>query len=99
MQGPGSDRDTILTGNVMLDVLAPTADRPRRTTPFVVLGGGLFRNSQSFGSERYSSTEGAFTAGVGLRTWISERTFVAADARVGWEMHLRLAALIGVALK
>ena len=99
MQGPGSDRDLILTGNIMLDVLAPTAHRPRPTTPFVVVGGGLFRNSQRFGNESYSSTEGAFTAGVGLRTWISERTSVAADARVGWELHLRLAALVGVALK
>lgn len=99
MVGPGSDRDLILTGNVMVDILAPTPDRPRRTTPFVVLGGGLFRNSQRFANETFSSTEGAFTVGAGLRAWASERVFVAADARLGWEPHLRVAALVGVALR
>jgi hypothetical protein len=97
--GPDSDRDLIVTGNVMIDVLGPTVDRPRRTTPFVVLGAGLFRHSSRFGPETFSSTEGAFTAGVGVRTWIGERTFVAADARVGWEPHLRVAAIVGFALK
>jgi hypothetical protein len=95
MSGPGSDRDLIVTGNVMFDVLGPRVDRPRRTTPFIVAGGGLFRHSDRFGPETFSSTEGAFTGGVGVRTWVGERAFVAADARVGWEMHLRLAAVVG----
>jgi hypothetical protein len=99
MSGPGSDRDLILTGNVMVDLLAPTADRPRRTTPYVVLGGGLFRHTQRFPAGTVTSTEGAFTAGVGLRTWVNERVYVGADARLGWEPHLRVAALVGVALK
>jgi hypothetical protein len=99
MSGPGSDRDLILTGNVMVDLLARTADRPRPTTPYVVLGGGLFRHTQRFPTGTSTSTEGAFTAGVGLRTWVNERVYVAADARLGWEPHLRVAALVGVALK
>lgn len=99
MAGPGSDRDLILTGNLMVDLLAPTADRPRCTTPYVVLGGGLFRHSQRFPAGTVTSTEGAFTAGVGLRTWVNARVFVGADARLGWEPHVRVAALVGVALK
>jgi len=99
MAGPGSDRDLILTGNLMVDLLAPTADRPRRTTPYVVLGGGFFRHSQRFPAGTVTSTEGAFTAGVGLRTWVNDRVFVGADARLGWEPHVRVAALVGVALK
>ena len=99
MSGPGSDRDLILTGNVMVDLLAPTASRPRRTTPFVVLGGGLFRHTQRFLTGTFSSTEGAFTFGTGVRTWVNERVYVAADARLGWEPHLRVAALVGVALQ
>jgi hypothetical protein len=99
MSGPGTDRDLILTGNVMVDLLAPTASRPRRTTPFVVLGGGLFRHSQRFLTGTFTSTEGAFTLGAGARTWVNERIYVAADARLGWEPHLRVAALVGVALK
>ena len=98
MVGPDSDRDLILTGNVVFDVLAPTADRPRRTTPYLVAGGGLFRHSDRFGSDTFSSTEGAFTAGVGVRGWASDRVFLAIDARLGWEPHLRLAGTVGVAL-
>jgi hypothetical protein len=99
MSGPGSDRDLILTGNLGFDLLGPTVDRPRRTTPYVVAGGGLFRHSNRFGAETFSSTEGAFTAGVGLRSWIGERVFVGADARVGWELHLRLAAVVGFSVQ
>lgn len=97
--GPGSDRDLVLTGNVMLDVLAPRPDRPRRLTPFVVLGGGLFRHSDRFGSSTFTSTEGAVTAGIGMRGWINDRVFIAGDARLGWEAHMRLAATVGVVLK
>lgn len=99
MVGPGSDRDLVLTGNVMVDVLAPRPDRPRRTTPFVVIGGGLFRHSDRFGSSTFASTEGAVTAGVGLRGWINERVYIAGDARLGWEPHVRVAATVGVVLK
>jgi hypothetical protein len=95
--GPDSDRDLILTGNVVIDVLAPTADRRRRTTPYLVAGGGLFRHSDRFGSDTFSSTEGAFTAGVGIRGWTSDRVFLAVDARLGWEPHLRLAGSVGIA--
>jgi len=96
MVGPGSDRDTLLTGNIVVDLLAPTATRPRRTTPYLLLGGGLFRHSQDFG-RAVSSTEGAVTAGLGVRGWVSPRVFVGGDARIGWEPHLRLAGLVGVA--
>ena len=98
MVGPGQDRDLIVTGNLMFDVLAPTAAKPQRVTPFLVAGGGLFRHSDTFVNRTFSSTEGAFTVGLGVRGWTTRRTFVAVDARLGWEPHVRLAATIGVAL-
>jgi hypothetical protein len=98
MVGPGDDRDLIVTGNVMFDVLAPTGTAPRRATPFLVVGGGLFRHTDRFQSGTFSSTEGAFTLGLGARVWATRRTFVAVDARLGWEPHLRVAATVGVAL-
>lgn len=98
MVGPRADRDLIVTGNVMFDVLAPTATGPRRLVPFLVAGGGLFRHSDTFQSGPYASTEGAFTVGLGARAWTSRRTYVAVDARLGWEAHLRIAATVGVAL-
>ena len=96
MTGPGRDRDLFVTGNLMFDVRGPTATQPRRVTPFVVVGGGWFRHSDLVGTGIYASTEGAFTAGAGVRGWVTDRAFVAIDGRIGWEPHLRLAALVGV---
>lgn len=94
MIGPGQDRDLVLTGNLVLDALGPRAGRPRRVTPYLVLGGGLFHHSNRFGG----STGGAFTVGPGVRVGLSDRAFVAADGRLGWAPHLRLAAIVGIAL-
>ncbi len=94
MVGPGDDRDLILTGTVTFDVLPP--DRP--VTPFFVVGGGLFRHSDRFGSASFSSTEGAFTAGAGVRGWLNDRVYVAGDFRFGWELHYRVAGTVGLAL-
>ena len=98
MVGPGQDRDLFVTGNLMFDVLAPMAATPRRVTPFLVAGGGLFRHSDRFLTGTFASTEGAFTVGLGVRGWTTRRTFVAVDARMGWELHIRLSAIVGVAL-
>ncbi len=99
MVGPGQDRDLLVTGNIMFDVLAPTPSTPRRVTPFLVAGGGLFRRSNTFQSGTFSSNEGAATVGLGVRGWVTPRTFVAVDARLGWEPHIRLSASVGVALE
>lgn len=98
MMGPGSDSDLVITGNVVFDVLGPTANRPRRTTPYLVVGGGLFRHSSRFLTGTFASNEGAFTAGIGLRTWLGDRVFAGVDARLGWEPHFRLAGTVGVAI-
>jgi hypothetical protein len=45
-----------------------------------------------------SFNEGAFTAGGGVRALVGPRVFVGAEARVGWELHLRLNGIIGVRL-
>ena len=87
----------ILTGNVTFDLVQPTGGRPRVVTPFMTLGAGLFRTSEVFPDiETFTSTEGAFTAGGGVRTLIGRRVFVGAEARVGWELHVRLNALFGI---
>jgi hypothetical protein len=89
----------ILTGNVTFDLVHPVSGRPRQVTPFVTVGAGLFQTSELFGgNETFTSTEGAFTAGGGVRTLIGRRVFVGAEARIGWELHVRLNALVGVQL-
>ncbi|MGE3885156.1 MAG: hypothetical protein AB7H81_01870 [Vicinamibacterales bacterium] len=57
----------VLTGNLTFDVAAPLAGRPRAVTPFLVIGGGLFQTRESFDAAGFTHSEGAFTAGGGVR--------------------------------
>jgi hypothetical protein len=96
MRGPGEDRDLYLTGNLTFDVLPPRDGVPRRVTPFLVAGGGFFQHSDGFGPFDFTSYEGAFTGGGGVRGWISRRVYMLADVRFGWELHARVNAGIGI---
>jgi hypothetical protein len=80
----------MVTGNLTCDVLAPVHGRPRLITPFLVAGGGLFRTQQQFISESFAHTEGAFTAGGGVRVRAGEKVSAGVEARLGWEAHLRI---------
>lgn len=99
LAGPGSDRDLFVTGNVMFDVLLARAGVPRRVTPFLLAGGGFLRHSNQFQSGTFSATEGAVTLGLGVRAWLTRRAFVAVDARIGWEPHVRVAGIVGLAIE
>lgn len=89
----------ILTGNVTFDVIGPRSGRPRAVTPFVTAGAGLYRTTESFPFERtFTSSEGTFTAGGGVRIRVARRVLVGAEARIGWELHVRLNGLVGVQL-
>src|SRR5262245_8666980 len=52
MKGPRDDRDWVLAGTIWFDLLGPkdSAGTPRRLTPYLVTGGGLFGHSDRFGS-------------------------------------------------
>ena len=94
----------MLTGNVTVDLLPPANGRPAPVTPFIVAGGGLFQTREQFTREqftreRFTSTEGAFTAGGGLRARVGDVVTVGGEVRVGWELHLRFSALVGIALR
>jgi hypothetical protein len=83
----------VLTGNLTFDVLAD-----RAVTPFLVVGGGLFQTHDSFPSGGFTSNEGAFTFGGGVRINAGDRITVGFDTRIGWEPYLRLNGTIGVRL-
>ena len=89
---------TVLTGNLTVDFIAPQAGRPARVTPFLVVGGGMFQTRESFFGEDVTHTEGAFTAGGGVRAAVGDRVTVGVDARIGWEAHLRINGVVGVRL-
>ena len=98
MKGPNRDRDLYLTGNLTFDVLPPRGGRPRRVNTFLVAGGGFFRHSDGFGPFDFTSYEGAFTGGGGVRGWITDRVYTFGDVRVGWELHTRANAGVGIRL-
>lgn len=88
----------IVTGNLTFDFLAPRNGAPR-ITPFIVIGGGLFRTSEAFANRpTFSATEGAFTVGGGLRVPLNDRVAAGMDARMGWEPHVRLTGFISIGL-
>ena len=87
----------MLTGNTTFDLLGPLNGQPRTVTPFVVVGGGLFRTSETFPNNQVSThTEGSFTAGGGVRARLGDRFVAGAEARIGWELHIRLNGFFGV---
>jgi hypothetical protein len=87
----------MLTGNMTFDFLGPINGQPRAVTPFAVVGGGLFRTSDEFpNGETFTSNEGAFTAGGGVRALVGNRVVAGVEARIGWETHIRFNGFIGV---
>jgi hypothetical protein len=83
----------IATGNVTFDLLSRAG---RRVTPFLVAGGGLFQTRETFFNGDFTSSEGAFTAGGGVRASAGDRLAVGIDARVGWEAHVRVTGFVSV---
>jgi hypothetical protein len=51
-----------------------------------------------FANEDFTHTEGAFTAGGGVRAPVGKRVTVGVDARIGWETHIRINGVVGVRL-
>jgi hypothetical protein len=98
MVGPASDRDLFVTGNVTWDLMSRGAPRPGLVVPYVVGGAGFFRHSNRFGPATFASNEGTFTGGGGVRVWATPRVYVGAEARLGWELHTRLTATLGIQL-
>lgn len=88
-----------LTGNLTFDFNGPVNGQSPSFTPFVVVGGGLFRTHEKFpGRGDFTSSEGAFTAGGGVRANVGKRVTGGVEARIGWELHIRVNATVGVRL-
>jgi hypothetical protein len=98
MRGPRFDRDLFVTGNVTWDLLARGVPRAGLVVPYVLGGAGFFRHFDRFGPLSFASNEGTFTAGAGARVWVAPRVYVGGEARVGWELHTRLAGTVGIQL-
>jgi hypothetical protein len=88
----------MLTGNVTFDFFRPVNGAPAAVTPFAVAGAGFFRTREEFNREVFSSSEGAFTAGGGIRARMGNYVTIGAEARIGWELHIRLNGVVGIRL-
>jgi acetylornithine deacetylase/succinyl-diaminopimelate desuccinylase-like protein len=88
----------VVTGNVTVDLRAPGAKGSRPIVPFITVGGGMFQTREEFFAGNFTSREGAFTAGGGVRAVVSDRVTLGVDARLGWETHVRLNGTIGIRL-
>ena len=93
MKGPGHSH-LMVTGNLTWDLVPSRGSR--LLTPYLVAGGGVFQTRDRFPGGTFKSNEGAFTAGGGLRFKAEGPLIVGAEARVGWELHLRVNGFIGV---
>jgi hypothetical protein len=95
IKGSSGHSHLMVTGNLMWDIF-PSRGRGRLVTPYLVAGGGVFQTRQEFPGGTFKSNDPAFTAGGGLRFIAEDRLIVGAEARVGWELHLRVNGFIGV---
>jgi hypothetical protein len=89
----------MITGNLTFDLLGYVAGEPPKVDPFVVAGGGLFQTRETFPTGSFTSGDPSFTAGGGVRVHLGRRIYAGAEARIGWETHLRLNAVVGVRLR
>jgi hypothetical protein len=92
MQGPGLDRDVFVTGKVTF------GGRPEApVSGYVVADGGLMlhRAPFPFRAGPVWHREGAASVGGGVRVNVGERVYLAPEARLGWEPHLRFTLTVG----
>ena len=84
----------IATGNVTFDFVSQAAGQRPAIIPFADVGGGMFQTRDRRPRGGFTSSEGAFTAGGGVRGFVNERMSVGAEARIGWELHLRFNGIV-----
>jgi len=58
----------------------------------------VFQTREHFVNGPYTSSEGAFTVGSGVRALVAERVTLGVEVRAGWEAHIRINGLIGLQL-
>ncbi|MGH9311701.1 MAG: outer membrane beta-barrel protein [Vicinamibacterales bacterium] len=93
MAGEGDHSDLMLTGNITVDLLERRPGRP--AIPYLLVGGGLFQTRDTFNGNTFTSSEGGFTAGGGVRVFLGDNFYVAPEFRGGWEPHFRISVSVG----
>ena len=89
MRGPGEDRDVFLTGKVIVDFMPG-----RLVSPYFVADAGAMLHGDQFPRGPYWSSEGAVSAGGGVRINVTPHISISPEFRIGWEPHARLGAVL-----
>ena len=88
--GPDGDRDVSVT-----PVAGYQFRRSARVQPYVNGGVGWLGHREAFLTRSFWSTGWTFGGGGGFKIRISDRLFVATEARLGWEPFLRTTVGVG----
>ena len=87
----GSHQDHLLTLNVVKDFTRPA----QTVVPYMVMGAGINLYRGFYGGD--GVTAGGLGWGVGVKTWVSDRVFIAPEFRIGAEPNLRFSLSLGFA--
>ena len=87
----GSHQDHLLTLNVVKDFTRPA----QTVVPYMVMGAGINLYRGFYGGD--GVTVGGLGWGVGVKTWASDRVFIAPEFRIGAEPNLRFSLSLGFA--
>jgi hypothetical protein len=84
-----SHSDLMFTPNLVWDFGG------RRMAPYVTGGIGVIRSSDSGFLRSFSNTDAVVSAGGGAKVYLNDGWFVAPEARIGFEAHVRLSVGVG----
>jgi Outer membrane protein beta-barrel domain len=90
MNGPDSDRDYSVVGNVAYDLITN-----KKFVLYAVGGAGILNHSERIGNTTFSDSEGTASGGIGAKLFVTERLFLAPEFRLGWEPLLSASIGIG----
>jgi hypothetical protein len=90
MRGSRSDQDLVFTANLALDFATS-----KRVKPYVIGGVGFLHHRELTGAGTFSATGWSGSGGVGVKVFLTEKLFIAPEARVGWEPLFRVTGSIG----
>lgn len=89
------DQDWMFVPSVALDLRRPGG----RVTPYVIGGLGPLWTRQLTGAGYYTSVTATWNGGVGAKIFLTDRLFLAPEARFGIEPLFRVSASIGWVLR
>ena len=103
MRHDAHDQDYIFQPNLAFDITNPSG----RVVPYVIGGAGVLHHRARFvGTDlstfpprpfdvTRSSTTWTASAGAGVKVFVTDRVFIAPEARLGWEPVLRATISVG----